>query len=232
MWELEAFAEEAIRCIGATDLPVRDKRDCFAGILGLIAPFDVSFTHFRTRNELEEAQYFLSMPPEQHPDPSRAPAVQALLDTGASGWLMLDGKAEAFLHLEDGQARLFFDPTMALWSAAVASGQLTGLAASEPTVLPAHQCIPQLIARIVALPEPPLELLKMLHGLVAHAYTEHFQVTDPALQEARDQPLLRAALATPHSDWVDQRFDARQALPYMEGPSATFLAWWCQAYAS
>jgi hypothetical protein len=217
------------------DLDLDAKRDACATLLDLVSGFDVGFTHFRTQAELEQVQYFLQIPVSQHPRRGDlAGVIDPLVAAGRDAWVMVEKAPHAYLKIpnDSEEAQLFFDPTMGLWTELCQADRLKGLAAKAPCVSPAHQAIPALIALVALDRSPDLELLQMLHGLVAYAWTPEFDSQDPAWQAAKASPALKAALKHSHQDWVAERFDARKALPYFEGAHGAFLAWWCEVYVS
>lgn len=233
MWELEALSETLVNTVGAMDLPLAEKRDLYANAFALVEAFDVSFTHFRTADLLEEAGFFLPIDAGYWPGPAaHQPELDALIAAGRRDWFMVDDKAEAYFTppKDDRGASLWFDPTMGLWSRAVQAGLVTGHAAEAPGILPPGPAIQRFIALVASADTPDSATLKMLHGFVAYANDGTFDASDPAWIAARDTPALGAALQASHDKWIDERFDARHALPYMEGELGTFLAWWCALY--
>lgn len=247
MWEFEAFAEMAVQLIAKSDLPSSDKRVLMASAHELVNGFDVSFTHFRTAREMVDVHFLHRISLTDHPQYNEH---KAIIDEMAAGeakseWLSFgpknkygyrDGPAEGIYQSTEVAGYppgLWFDSTMPAWQKAVDAGLLTGPSAEHVTALDAKTTIAHL-AEIAATAEPPaFGLLKMLHGMVTYTMmdTENPpQAGDAILASILARPEMKTALTTPQEDWIDERFDARQAIDYAPDSLRDFLKWWCAVY--
>jgi len=247
MWEFEALGEEAVNMVSNTGLPLSDKRQLYANIYALTGCFDVSFTHFRNAAALTEAQFFNRIDLNQHPDyTEHKPYLDSVAAAGESEWISFgpkdehgyregpaDGLYEPSPHNDTYQAGLWFDPSMPLWQKAVDAGLITGLAAEPVTYTQLQYTVARLITLAAEVDSEWGGLLKMLHGMASYVYS--YDETPPKAGEppyaaVRDLPALKAALTTPQEDWIDERFNARQAIEWAESDEKVWLDWWCGPY--
>lgn len=245
MWEFEALAERSVVMVDASDLPMAEKRNAYANIYALVGEFDVSFVHFRTVDALQQASFFHLIEVTQHPDYADHRAYfDAMIKEGHSKWINVhqansddylppDSFYEPSPHQNSFKPGIWFDSTMPLWQRAVEAGLLTGLAAELIDEWSRKETIIRLIKLAAQRGKAQHGLLKMLHGMVAYSLTygdERPKIGDTALASVRDLPELKAALASPQEDWIDERFDARDALEHADAETKPFLEWWCAAY--
>jgi len=247
MWEFEALAESCVLMVAASDLPLEEKRNLYASAYEMVSGFDVSFVHFRTTQQLIDAQFLFRIDMESHPEFNAQKEIFAeMMSADAkSNWLSFGPKGEYGYRSgpADGIYQkneiaghppgLWFDATMPLWQKAVDAGLLTGLAAEPVQILDTKSAILRFADLADWSGEKWDGLLKMLHGFVAYTlvYSETpVKAGDPDLADMRALPSLKRALANKQEDWIDERFDARQGLEYAEGDQKAFLDWWCAPY--
>ena len=245
MWEFEALAEMSVKMIDASPLSLSEKRNFYANIYALVGEFDVSFVHFRTTDALTRASFFHRIAITQHPDFADHRAYfDAVVSEGRSKWISVHTAdsdeylpADSFYdpnpHEDDIVPGLWFDSTMPLWPRAVEAGLLTGLAAEPVETWTRKETIARLMREADRQGKSRHGLLKMLHGMVGHALLygeERPGAGDATLATVLNLPGLKAALAAPQEDWIDERFDVRDALEYASDETKPFLEWWSSAY--
>ncbi|MFK7740515.1 MAG: hypothetical protein AB8H80_09330 [Planctomycetota bacterium] len=242
MWEYESLAEECVGLVHASDWSVGVKRDAYAAIYSMVGVFDVSFVHFRSTTALQEASFFFCLEVAKHPEyPARKRELDEVVAAGKSHWLSGNGDAPTECLYEPGRnatpAGLWFDATMGLWPKVCAAGLLTGLAAQPVTVEPPVTFVPKMMALANSVGDRGFDVLKMLHGFVAHlraggGFEAAWEDVAPSLELSN----LAAALAPRPPEgkrmhWVDERFDARGCLEWLEGAERQFVQRWCAVYS-
>ena len=247
MWEFEELAEECVSLVAASDWDVRRKRNAYATAYGMVDRLDVGFVHFRSTSALREAEFFFCIKLEAHPEfGERRDEFERVAAAGRSHWLpsraefgegerpTYDGLYEP--DLEDAAPGVWFDATMPLWEKARAAGLLHGLAAEPIELVPLPRFLVELMTLADAGGPVRRDVLKMLHGFVPTALECGKMTVEEAatLETALALPSLPAALAPRSGDsyWIDERFDARNAIGYAEAEHRTFLERWCAPYAA
>lgn len=238
MWEFEAVAEEIVVMVGKSDWPLAEKRNAYGAAYRMTNWFDVGFTHFRQVKLLQEAEHFIPLKVEDHPEyAAREDEFKALIAEGRTGWIRsADDRTEAFFRPKDNA--FWFDPDMVLWQKAKDAGILTGLAAEEIVRPDFLVMIAKLMKLANDMGETQDDALKMLHGFVC--YLDHIEkeAGDARLAPALELPRLADALQSrpgARDEWIDQRFDGRTFLKdsdWMGEDKLAFYKWWCAPYGN
>jgi hypothetical protein len=237
MWELEALAEECVKLVHASSVPNAQKRTLYASIYAMVGGFDVSFIHFRNTSALVEADFFFRIDPEQHPEyDARRDELDSIVAAATTHWLEDSSGENEGIYVPEAvdshESCIWFDASMALWPRAVKAGLLTGLAAEPVEELGAIDAIHSLFKLAFHDVATHSDTITMLHGFVAYLIgAETLSSADERLAEVRNAPELAIALQQPHESFVDERFDARNFLEWVESDQhIEFLEWWCQPY--
>lgn len=238
MWEIEALGEEAVRLIDQSDLAASDKRDFIMTSYAEISAWDTSSIHFRSLNILERNHLFLAILPDQHPDyATRKDEINAFIADGAS-WLNdpETGQAEAIYTSPGGDTEKAFwcDPSMTLWEKAGRIGFLSQEQAQPIRRRSKAEWIKILIFEANKLDDRKTAagLIKMFHGFMAFD-ADTIDRNDKDLQAILGMAGLGPALKAPvheTQDWIEKRFDARDALKYAKGDGIEKLEWWVSPY--
>ena len=228
VWELEGLAEQAVRMVHASALPLERKRLLYASIFDVVSAFDIGFVHFRTTQELVDGQFFFRIDVPDHPEyDARQEELDAMVAAGRSNWLD-DG-----LYNPDGEAGIWFDVSMSLWPKAVEAGLLSGLAAAPVQALGPVETLVELMGLAATDVEANGQVMKLLHGFMAWPLAAERKVGDPRLAAVLAMPQVATALNETHESWVEERFDARKFLEWAgDDDEIAFIEWWCTPYAS
>ncbi len=220
VWEVEDAVEQLIDVWAKSDASLRDKRNAYGGLYATQEQHDCSFTHFRAIFALNEANFFVRINPEDHPDYSEMKArIDKVREDG--GWVSNEDRSVNcyYQHVKNQwfDPGIWFDPGMSLWARARETGLIEGLAA-EPladwstaetlsrtlaliapdlTDLPAQPSKQGFFARLsgkAPAPQPATEAqqtARLIHGLMAYSI---LTMGDPS---ADDQLHMNTMLATP-----------------------------------
>lgn len=238
MWEIEALGEEAIIMVDQTDLPTERKRDLILSIYDAIGAWDVSFIHFRTPDILVRNACFFSLDPADHPEYQARKSELDIFVAEDKSWLTdpQTSKVEAIYTKPNQEApkQFWFDPSMALWGKAVEAGLLNGLAAQDPKSIDKPELMATLMAIASDMKDDALAEanIKLFHGFMAYDANQ-IDPQNPHLQAALNLPRLSERLNRKIEgprDWIEERFNAKDALEYADGENLERLKWWCAPY--